>query len=232
MIEFGMEGKKVSGIDTWVFDLDNTLYPATCNLFSQVSDRMKMFIARKFSIGADEAFKIQKNFFRQHGTTLRGLMTEHDMLPDEFLDFVHDIDFSPVMPSPLLSKALDALPGRKFIFTNASADYTGKVLSRLGVGDIFDGVFDIHSAGYAPKPDPETYRKMLSAFNIDARSSIMFEDMARNLAPAASFGMKTAWIPTHTDWGHEGAAEMDFNYVIEDLPDWLWQASQTTTVKG
>ena len=232
MIEFEIEGTKISGIDTWIFDLDNTLYPASCNLFSQVSDRMGAYIARMFDVDANAARKLQKNFFRTHGTTLRGLMTEHQMQPDEFLHFVHDIDFSVVKPSPLLSRALDALPGRKFIFTNASAAYADKVLARLGVGDVFEGVFDIHNAGYTPKPDPETYRKMLSTFKIEAQGAIMFEDMARNLAPAVSLGMKTAWIPTHTDWGHEGAAEMDFNFVIEDLPDWLWRVSQTTTVRG
>lgn len=208
-------------LNAWVFDLDNTLYPAACDLFSLVSRRMTVFIADKFDISLDDARARQKNYFHRHGTTLRGLMIEHGMPPGEFLAFVHDIDFTRVAPSPLMAAALSRLPGRKYVFTNASRGYSERVLARLGIEAHIDGIFDIEMAGFEPKPEPATYRRMVEHFAIDPRRALMVEDIARNLKPAADMGMKTAWVPTGTSWSKVGAEDMQFDFVVEDLPRWL-----------
>lgn len=208
-------------IQTWVFDLDNTLYPANCDLFSLISQRMTAFIAENFDLSPEDARARQRSYFLKHGTTLRGLMTEHGTPPGAFLDFVHDIDLSRVQPSPVMARALSLLPGRKYVFTNASKGYSEKVLARLGIEAHIDGIFDIEIAGFAPKPDPATYRKMIEFFSVDPKNALMVEDMARNLPPAAALGMKTAWVPNDAHWSKEGSEDLTFDFVIEDLPLWL-----------
>ncbi|MEL0106704.1 MAG: pyrimidine 5'-nucleotidase [Rhodospirillaceae bacterium] len=211
----------LNDIETWVFDLDNTLYPATCNLFAQIDVRMRDFISAFLGLEPDEAYKIQKHYFREYGTTLRGMMTCHDMDPYEFLDHVHDIDVSPVPPSPELDAALKRLPGRKVIFTNATVEHAERVTDRLGVSHHFDGVFDICRTDFIPKPDPSIYDLLVADFGIDPAKSVMIEDISRNLAPAASLGMTTVWIKTDTKWGHASQADDHVHHVIEDLNDWL-----------
>ena len=157
----------LSHVNTWIFDLDNTLYPAKCRLFDQIDARIGQFIAQLFKVGVLEARKIQKNYFREHGTTLNGLMTQHGMAPEKFLDFVHDIDFSPLEPSAGLEAALDRLPGRKLIFTNADVPYSRKVLARLGIGHHFEHIYDIAAANYVPKPYPEAYDLLIKRFGIE-----------------------------------------------------------------
>lgn len=218
-------------IDAWVFDLDNTLYPASCDLFSQVDARMGAFIAMTLKLDDAAARQLQKSYFLKHGTTLRGLMNEHSIAPDEFLEFVHDIDFSKVEAAPVMAAALARLPGRKFIFTNASQSYSTRILTRIGIENHFDGIFDIEKAGFAPKPDPATYGRMLAYFSIDPGSAIMIEDIARNLKPAADLGMKTAWVPTDQSWSREGACDMKFDYVIDDLGIWLTEMADKITDK-
>ena len=137
-----------------MFDLDNTLYPAACRLFDQVDARIVQFIVEKLALDAKQARVLQKRYFKEHGTTLSGLMKLHDTDPDEYLDYVHDIDRSAIQPSRELDEALGRLDGRKVIFTNGSADHAQKVMSRLEVGHHFDVVFDIAAANYLPKPDP------------------------------------------------------------------------------
>jgi putative hydrolase of the HAD superfamily len=215
----------ISQVETWVFDLDNTLYPAECDLFSQVSFRMGAFIAKHFSLDLDAARQLQKRYFLKYGTTLRGLMTEQGVQPHAFLDYVHDIDFSKVEPSPALAAALSRLPGRKVVFTNASTKYTEMVLGRLGIEDHIDGIFDIEAAAFAPKPDPATYLKMLEHFAAHPQKALMVEDIARNLKPAAELGMKTAWVPNATSWSQADADEMIFDYVIDNLPVWLHEVA-------
>jgi len=211
----------LNDIETWVFDLDNTLYPATCNLFAQIDVRMRDFISAFLGLEPDEAYKIQKHYFREYGTTLRGMMTCHDMGPYEFLDHVHDIDVSPVPPSSELDAALKRLPGRKVIFTNATVEHAERVTDRLGVSHHFDGVFDICRTDFIPKPDPSIYDLLVADFGIDPAKSVMIEDISRNLAPAASLGMTTVWIKTDTKWGHASQADDHVHHVIEDLNDWL-----------
>ncbi|MFC7048811.1 pyrimidine 5'-nucleotidase [Emcibacter nanhaiensis] len=211
----------LSELEHWVFDLDNTLYPAANSLFDQVDQRMGRFIAEKFDLEQEEARALQKHFFRTHGTTLRGLMSEHGVSPDKFLDFVHDVDFSGLEENPQLAGALKALPGRKVIYTNADVPYAEKVLQRIGIADFFDDIFDIRLGGYTPKPDRESFRKMIEHTGVKADKSVMVEDIARNLEPAREAGMTTVWVPTHQEWSRDGMNEAHIDYTVEDLTGWL-----------
>jgi putative hydrolase of the HAD superfamily len=209
----------------WVFDLDNTLYPANCNLFAQVDQRIGAFIADHFGIPREEARVIQKRYFRDHGTTLRGLMVEHDIDPVPFLDYVHDIDVTPVAPSTQLDQALARLPGRKLVYTNGSVRHAENVLTRLGIAGRIDGIFDIVAAGYVPKPDPRPYATFVERFGLDPAVAIMVEDIARNLVPAAALGMTTLWVRSEADWSRPDAGGVGhgdhIHHVTDDLVDWL-----------
>jgi len=176
-------------VETWIFDLDNTLYPASCRLFDQIDQRMGQFIADLLKVDRIEARRIQKDFFFRHGTTLRGLMVEHSIDPDAFLDFIHDIDHSPVPANAALAEALEGLPGRKLIFTNGTVAHAQKVMARLGVDDHFHGVFDIVHSDYIPKPARRPYEKFIARHAIDPDRAAMFEDIARNLEVPAALGL-------------------------------------------
>ncbi|MCP5372164.1 MAG: pyrimidine 5'-nucleotidase [Hyphomicrobiales bacterium] len=212
-------------VSTWVFDLDNTLYPATTDVFTQIDWRMTAFIAEYLDLDPVEARRVQKGFFHEHGTTLRGMMTVHAMAPEPFLRYVHDIDVTPVAPNPDLDAALGALPGRKVIFTNASVDHANRITERLGVTRHFDGIFDIHQADYLPKPDPLPYDRLVETFDLDCATCVMVEDIARNLAPAAERGMTTCWVRTDSPWASSGGREGDpaayIHHQTDDLATWL-----------
>lgn len=208
-------------VEAWVFDLDNTLYPAKTDLFAQIDRRMGEYIRLHLDLPPDEARALQKRLFREHGTTLRGLMNEHAVDPGPFLKFVHDIDVSAIGPSPVLAAALAELPGRKLIFTNGSVRHADQVLARLGVADRFDGIFDIVAADYVPKPDPVSYRTMLDRYGLAPESTIMVEDMARNLLPAHNLGMTTVWVRTPSDWGQPLPGDGHIDIAIDDTADWL-----------
>jgi len=211
----------LSHIDTWLFDLDNTLYSATSRLFDQIDVRIGEFISQLFDVDTTEARKIQKSYFREHGTTLRGLMDEHDMAPEKFLEYVHDIDFSPLEPREGLNEALTALPGRKLIFTNADVPYSRKILDRLGVAHHFEHVYDIAAANYVPKPFPAAYDVLIERHEVNPKSSIFFEDIARNLVPAAALGMTTVWVRGDENWELPGNEEAKPDYVTTNLVAWL-----------
>lgn len=215
----------LSAVTVWIFDLDNTLYPASSNLFSQVDRRMTAFIADRFGLPHDEARAMQKRYFRDHGTTLRGLMVEHDVDPVGFLDYVHDIDLTPVDPSPALDEALGALPGRRVIYTNGSCRHAENVLDRLGVAHRFEDIFDIVAADYIPKPDPRPYEIMVRRFGITPSAACMVEDIARNLVPAAALGMATVWVRSEADWARPdqgGVGSGDhIHHSTDDLVSWL-----------
>lgn len=207
--------------DAWVFDLDNTLYPATYNLFGQIDDRMRAYIAEFLGVGLEDAYRLQKHYFREYGTSLHGLMHHHGMDPEPFLDYVHDIDITVLPPSPKLEAALARLPGRKLVFTNASTRHAERVMGRLGIGHHFDAVFDIIEADYRPKPEPEVYNVLVRRHGLDAGKTVMVEDIARNLAPAAALGMTTVWVRTDTEHGTAGADGGFINHVVDDLEAWL-----------
>ena len=208
-------------VDVWLFDLDNTLYPSSCRLFDQVDRRMKAFIQDFLNLDLDAAHRVQKRYLEEFGTTLRGLMTHHGLEPQRYLDFVHAIDFSPVEPSPALDSALSRLPGRKLIFTNASADYAGKILDRLGIGHHFEAVFDIASADYEGKPHPSAYEKVVARHDIVPERSVFLDDIARNLEPAAALGVTTVWVARDSDYASHGADGDHVHHVTDDLVDFL-----------
>jgi putative hydrolase of the HAD superfamily len=205
----------------WVFDLDNTLYPAECNLFRQVDLRMSGFIAEALGLPYEEARALQKQYFREHGTTLRGLMDNHSVDPHDFLGYVHDIDYSPVPGNADLAAALDRLPGRKIIFTNGTVAHAEAVLDRLGVTGHFDAIFDIAAADFIPKPSAAPYHRMVAAHAVEPARAVMVEDIAKNLAVPAELGMRTVWVKTDHAWSGEGAAADFVHHETDDLTRWL-----------
>lgn len=211
-------------VDAWVFDLDNTLYPASSSLFPQIDVRMRQFIADALKLSLDDAFALQKRYYREYGTTLRGLMLSHGVEPAEFLAYVHDIDCTVLSPAPQLDAALDRLAGRKVIFTNGSERHALNVLDRLGLTRHFDGIFDIKAADYIPKPNAESYRRMAARHGIAATRAAMFEDIARNLLPAAAAGMITVWVREegHTHWSGDAGSDLThIHHITADLTGWL-----------
>jgi putative hydrolase of the HAD superfamily len=186
----------------WIFDLDNTLYPADCNLFAQVDRRMGEFIARYLGVPFEYARHLQKTYYRQFGTTLSGLMQVHRVEPQPFLDYVHDIDLSLVAEHPELAQAIAALPGRKLIFTNGSRAHAERVAAKIGVLDLFEGVFDIVDAAYVPKPVAACYDQFIKAHGVDAASSAMFEDMPHNLEAPHALGMTTVLVRSDFNYDH------------------------------
>ena len=220
-------GRPLAEIETWIFDLDNTLYPASCNLFAEAEARMAAFIVAELKLDLEAAHALRRRFFLDHGTTLRGLMIEHGIEPKRFLDYVHEIDLSPVLADPELVAAIAALPGRKFVFTNGTVEYAERILARIGLTGHFVEIHDVIACDYLPKPHPSGYRRLVERHGIDPESALMVEDMARNLPPAAAMGMTTAWVKTPKDWAREGAEPHHIHHVIDDLTTWLATARAT-----
>lgn len=211
----------VEETETWVFDLDNTLYDAASEVFVQISRRMGAYIQNLLGLDADAARALQKQYFLEYGTTLRGLMTRHGADPKPFLAYVHDVDYSPVTAAPALDAVLARLPGRKLIFTNADVPHTERILDRLGVAGHFEAVYDIEAAGYVPKPTPEIYDVLIQRHDVDPKRATMVEDIARNLEPAARLGMSTVWVRTNTRWGADGQDAPYVHHATGDLVGWL-----------
>jgi putative hydrolase of the HAD superfamily len=208
-------------VEAWVFDLDNTLYPAGSNLFAQISTRMGEFIMNLLGLDAEAARVVQKRMFATYGTTMRGLMTEYSIDPHAFMAHVHDIDLSVIEPAPALDRALEGLSGRKLVFTNGSVRHAERVLERLGIARHFEVLFDIAAAEFMPKPDPTGYRKLIEHHGVVPARSAMVEDMARNLEPAAALGMLTLWVRSPLDWQKDGAEQPYVQYQTDDLTRWL-----------
>ncbi len=208
-------------VETWLFDLDNTLYPAACDLFAQVDRRMTEFIGRHLHLGWDEARALQKRYYREHGTTLHGLMHQHGLDPALFLEYVHDIDLTPLSPNPVLADTLKRLSGRKLVYTNGSAPHAERVLEKIGIANHFEAVVDIVAADYVPKPEPAAYEAVVSRFGIEPRAAAMIEDIARNLAPAHALGMTTVWLRTEDGWSAPADGARYIDHTIDDLTEWL-----------
>ena len=215
-------------IDTWVFDLDNTLYPHHVNLWQQVDARIGEFISAYLKVSAEEARIIQKDYYRRYGTSMRGMMTVHGVRADDYLAYVHKIDHSPLEPNPAMGAAIAKLPGRKLILTNGSTDHADKVLARLGLAGHFEAVFDIIAAELEPKPASQTYRRFLELHQVDPARSAMFEDLARNLVIPHQLGMITVLVvPDGTrevvreDWELEGRGASHVDHVTDDLTGFL-----------
>ncbi|HEX7776409.1 MAG TPA: pyrimidine 5'-nucleotidase [Parvibaculum sp.] len=216
-------------VEHWVFDLDNTLYPPACDLFGRIDERMTAFIADFLGVDAEEARRVQKDFYVEHGTTLAGLMAVHGLEPGRFLAFVHDIDVSAVPPNPALGAAIAALSGTKLIFTNGSVAHAENVIRRLGIADAFHGIHDIVTTGYAPKPAREAYERFIAASGIQPERAAMFEDIPRNLAVPHALGMKTVWVRPAGEAGperyqrlsHEGGDAAHVHHATDDLTAFL-----------
>jgi putative hydrolase of the HAD superfamily len=222
-------------VDTWVFDLDNTLYPHHVNLWQQVDKRIGEFVSRFLHVSPEEARGIQKDYYRRFGTTMRGMMTMHGVRADDYLAYVHQIDHSPLTANPAMGAAIAKLPGRKLILTNGSVDHADKVLERLGLSDHFDAVFDIIAAQLQPKPAQETYQRFLKLHDVDPAKAAMFEDLARNLAIPHQLGMTTVLVVpdgsrevVREDWELEGRDASHVDYVTDNLTGFLHQLSMET----
>ena len=190
-------------INTWIFDLDNTLYSADSGIFQQVHTLMGKFVSAHLNIDIKKAKELQRKYYRQHGTTLRGMMDNHNVDPDHFLSEVHQLDYSIVGPNFKLNRELKKLTGRKIIFTNANRQHTEDILNRLELTNLFDEIFDIKTANYIPKPESSPYEQIISEFNIDPITTIMFDDIAKNLVPAKNVGFASVWI----DVGYENFSD-------------------------
>jgi putative hydrolase of the HAD superfamily len=215
-------------VDTFVFDLDNTLYPHHLNLWHQVDERIRDYIAKFLGVTHEDAWRKQKDFYRRYGTTMRGMMTEHGMEPDNFLDYVHQIDHSPLTPNPILGAALEKLPGRKLILTNGTRAHADAVMSRLAIAHHFEDVFDIVAGELDPKPFPQTYDRFLRRHGVDPLKAAMFEDLARNLEVPHRLGMTTVLVvPERTrevfreGWELEGRDAAHVDHVTDDLSGFL-----------
>ncbi len=222
-----------AAVDAWVFDLDNTLYPHHVNLWQQVDARIRDFVANHLQVSPEEAFRIQKDYYRRYGTTMRGMMTEHGVVADDFLAYVHEIDHSPLQPNPEMGAAIARLPGRKLILTNGSRDHAASVLARLGIGHHFEAVFDIIAADLEPKPAEATYARFLKLHGVDPARAAMFEDLARNLVVPHRLGMTTVLVtPDGTtevvreDWELEGRDAAHVDHVTDNLTGFLTRLAE------
>ncbi len=217
-----------AAVETWVFDLDNTLYPHHLNLWQQVDERIRDYIADFLEVPHDEAFRLQKDYYRRYGTSMRGLMEEHGLDPDEFLEVVHQIDHSPLTPDPALGAAIAALPGRKLILTNGTRRHAEAVMARLEIAQHFEDVFDIAAADLEPKPRPQVYDRFLARHQVDPAKAAMFEDLARNLEVPHVLGMTTVLVvPAGTrevfreEWELAGRDAPYVDHVTDDLAGFL-----------
>jgi len=216
-------------LDTWVFDLDNTLYPATSDLWPKIDQRIALYLGAIFGLDGMSSRALQKYYYERYGTTLRGLMEEHDVRPEDFLDFTHDIDRSSLLPDPMLANAITALPGRKLILTNGSREHALLTAAALGLEAMFEDIFDIANAGFLPKPAAETYKRFFDRHEIEPSRAVMFDDLARNLIIPHQRGMMTVLVvpkpgqKVHSEafeTVHEAAAPC-IDYVTSDLSQFL-----------
>ena len=213
-------------VDTWLFDLDNTLYRADSNLFSQIDERMTSFISEHLNLSIEQARRLQHSYYTEYGTTLGGLTAFHGIDPEAFLAYVHDIDLSVLAPDTGLNNAMARLPGRRFVFTNGCRHYAARVLERIGLSKVIDDIWDIRALAFTPKPYAAAYRRLVAKAGITPQGAAMFEDMARNLVAAHALGMTTVWLNNGSPWSHQGpqfpmVASSHIHHQTHDLADFL-----------
>ncbi len=201
-------------VRTWVFDLDNTLYPPNVRLFDQIESRMTDYVMRALGVEAERADHLRGHYWRTYGTTLAGLMREHALDPEPYLDHVHDIDLSMVPAAPDLRAAIDALPGRKIVYTNGSREHARRVTAALGITDCFDRLYGVEDAGFIPKPEPAAFGAVFALDGLDGASAAMFEDDPRNLAVPHGLAMRTVLVGPAEDHPH-------VHHQTEDLAGFL-----------
>lgn len=208
-------------IRDWIFDLDNCLYPASSGLFALIDERMGAYIERLLDCDPEEAKRVQKAHFHEHGTTLAGLMKEHGIDPHEFLADVHDIPLDRVQCDERLARLLPRLPGRRFVFTNGDAPYARRVLEAIGVHSHFNDLHDIHASNLRPKPDPHGYALLCERFGIDPTNALLADDMVKNLAPAKTLGMTTVWVDNGSEQAGRDYDEAVVDVRVSDIGEWL-----------
>ena len=213
--------KKLLDTKYWIFDLDNTLYSGQTKVFSEVDKKMSAYISKKMNIDLFKAKEIQKKYFYEYGTTLSGLMRKDNIDPNEFLEFVHDIDISWLPKDKLLREELIKIKEKKYIFSNGSHAHIRNVTNQLGIDDLFDGAFDITDANFLPKPRIEPYKKLIQKFKLDPNKSILIEDIAHNLEQAKNLGMKTCWLKNDETFAKKDADKPYIDYKINNLPSFL-----------
>lgn len=209
-------------IETWIFDLDNTLYPVTKRLLAHIDEHMGGFVAKYLGISREQAHQVQKSYFRKYGLTLRGLMIHDGLDPAQYFEEMTTMDLNEVDPNPSLGADIARLSGRKIIYTNASARHAELVLERMGFDDdIFEAIFDIQAAAYVPKPAIEGYRQLCDTYSVDPNRAVMIDDISRNLEPASELGMMTVWKKTGAEWAQDVAVENHIDLVVDDLQGWI-----------
>ena len=213
--------KNLKSIKFWLFDLDNTLYSGKTKVFEQVDKKMSQYISAKLNVDIKEAKEIQKNYFYQYNTTLNGMIKNHKINADEFLDFVHDINVDFLKKDFKLAEELKKLDGKKIIFTNGSRKHAINITERIGIDQYFDDIFDIVDSEFIPKPAVEPYKKLVEKHNIDPNLCVFIEDIARNLKPAYEMGMKTVWIINDERWAKEFSDGNFINYKTNNLSEFL-----------
>ena len=218
--------KDLSKIKFWLFDLDNTLYDGATKVFDQVDKKMSKFISEKLNVSLEEARKIQKSYFQEYNTTLNGMIKNHKIDADEFLEFVHDVDLSFLDKNKFLEEEIKKLEGKKIIFTNGSKAHALNVTKRIGIDRLFDGIFDIRDCEFIPKPSKEPYKKLIESYKIEPQYCIFFEDIARNLKPAHELGMKTVWIKNDEPWAAKYSDENFINYKTDNLAKFLKEINE------
>ena len=208
-------------IKFWIFDLDNTLYSGKTKVFEQVDKKMSKYISEKLKVSLEEAKKIQKNYFFEYNTTLNGMIKNHKIDANEFLEFVHDIDIDFLKKDVKLGEELKKLDGKKIIFTNGSKKHAINVTQKIGIEHHFDDVFDIVDAEFIPKPAKEPYNKLVKKHKIDPNLCVFVEDIARNLKPAYEMGMKTVWIENEEPWARKFSESNFIDYKTNNLSELL-----------
>jgi len=213
--------KELTKIKYWLFDLDNTLYSGKTKVFEQIDKKMSKYISDKLKVSIKEAKKIQKNYFYEYNTTLNGLIKNHKIDANEFLEYVHDIDINFLGKDLELAKEIEKLDGKKIIFTNGSRKHAINVTTKIGIDHLFDDIFDIMDSNFVPKPSIEPYKKLVKKHKIDPKLSVFIEDIARNLKPAYEMGMKTVWIENDEPWAKKYSDDKFVNYKISNLAEFL-----------
>ncbi|SEQ61525.1 putative hydrolase of the HAD superfamily [Faunimonas pinastri] len=222
-----------ASVKSWIFDLDDTLYPHETQLGQQIHNRIHEYVAKTLQVGPEEAERIQTDFYRRYGTSLRGLMIHHDIDIDDFLHYAHDIDHSPLVVDPLLGPALERLPGKKYIFTNGSYRHAQTVAEKLGISGHFEGIYDIVAGELVPKPERQTYDRFLARFGIDPANAAMFEDLARNLTVPKELGMRTTLIVPKGataimggSWDLDARKDDQVDFVTDDIGRFVTEVAE------
>jgi putative hydrolase of the HAD superfamily len=216
-------------VDTWIFDLDLTLYGPEHNIMEQVRDRIALYVEQYFDIDSEAAHKIRHAYWKSYGTTLGGLMAEHGVDLHAYLDFVHDVDLSLLKPCERLRAGIEALPGKKLIFTNADAPYAARILAARGLDGLFEGMLDIHAMEHRPKPAMESYERLCAVFDIQPETALFVEDSAHNLEPAKALGMTTVWVRHESDAQTALECPSYVDHQITDVADWLHSIQERET---